>query len=168
MIMRLRRRVQGFHIGESIASPPARRARAAGILLLAVAVLALGACLQPTDTGVSSVSLAGRWQYSAVQTGVSGGTLNGTLVIGQQSGASFQGSLEVTSTSAETGEIRSFAGTVSGSAPVVGAIDFDVFLEQMPRRHVAQLIGDTLSGTWLRLSEQGLSASGTFSAHRLR
>jgi hypothetical protein len=35
-------------------------------LLLALAVSSLAACLQPTDTGVSSVSLAGRWQYSAV------------------------------------------------------------------------------------------------------
>jgi hypothetical protein len=103
-----------------------------------------------------------------VQTGASGGTLNGTLVIGQQSGASFQGSLEVTSTSAETGEVQSFAGTVSGSAPTVGAIDFDVFLEPLPRRHVARLVGDTLSGTWVRLSGQGVVASGTFFAHRLR
>ncbi len=137
-------------------------------LLLAVAVSSLAACLQPTDTGVSSVSVAGRWQYSAVQTGASGATMNGTLVIGQQSGAGFQGSLEVTSTNAETGETRSVAGTVSGSAPAAGAIDFDVFLEPMPRRHVAQLVGDTISGTWVRLSVDGVSASGTFSAHRLR
>lgn len=136
-------------------------------LLLVLALLPLAGCLRPTDTGLSSVSLAGRWQYSAVQTGVSAGTMNGTLVIGPQSGAGFQGSLEVTATSAETGEIRSLAGTVSGSAPAVGAIDFDVFLEQQPRRHVGVLVGDALSGTWVRLSESGVAASGTFSAHRL-
>lgn len=136
-------------------------------LLLALTLLPLAGCLQPTDTGISSVSLTGRWQYSAVQTGASGGTANGTLVIGEQSGASFQGSLEITSTSAETGEIRSSAGTVSGSAPAIGAIDFDVFLEQQPRRHVGQLVGETISGTWLRLSGDGVSVSGTFSAHRL-
>lgn len=136
-------------------------------LLLALTLLPLAGCLQPTDTGISPVSLTGRWQYSAVQTGASGGTANGTLVIGEQSGASFQGSLEITSTSAETGEIRSSAGTVSGSAPAIGAIDFDVFLEQQPRRHVGQLVGETISGTWLRLSGDGVSVSGTFSAHRL-
>jgi hypothetical protein len=113
------------------------------------------------------VSLAGRWQYSAVQTGASGGTMNGTLVIGDQSGAGFQGSLEVTSTSAQTGEIQTLAGTVSGSAPAGGPIDFDVFLEELPRRHVAQLAGQTLTGTWLRPSAGGTAASGTFSAHRL-
>ena len=134
---------------------------------LALSLIPLAACLQPTDTGVASVSLAGRWQYSAVQSGVSGGTMTGTLVIGQLSGSSFHGSLEVTSTSAETGEIRNIAGTLSGSTTALGAIDFDVFLEQLPRRHVAQLTGNTLSGTWLRLSEGGVSASGTFSAHRL-
>jgi hypothetical protein len=134
---------------------------------LAFALLPLGACLQPTVTGAASVSLAGRWQYSAVQSGASGGTMNGTLVIGEQSGASFHGSLEITLTSAETGEIRSIAGTVSGSSPATGAVDFDVFLEQQPRRHVAQLTGNTLTGTWLRLSEGGVPASGTFSAHRI-
>jgi hypothetical protein len=136
-------------------------------LLLPLTLLSLAACLQPTDTEISSVSLTGRWQYSAVQTGVSGGTMNGTLVIGQQSGASFQGSLAVTSTSAETGEIRSLAGTVSGSAPALEAIDFDVFLEQLPRRHVAKLSGSTLSGTWVKPFDGGVSASGTFSANRI-
>ena len=93
--------------------------------------------------------------------------MSGILLIAQQSGPGFQGSLEVTSTSAETGEIRSSAGTVSGSATAIGAIDFDAFLEQVPRRHVAQLTGNTLSGTWVRLSDSGVSASGTFTAHRI-
>jgi len=135
--------------------------------LLAAAMLSLTACLQPTDTGVSSVSLAGRWQYSAEQTGASGGTMSGTMVIEQQSGAGFQGSIQVTTTSAANGEVKSIAGTVSGSAPAGGAIDFDVYLEQEPRRHVARLSGDEITGTWVRLSEGGVSASGTFSARRL-
>ena len=136
-------------------------------LVLALALLTLAGCLQPTEAELPSVSLTGRWQYSAVQTGVSAGSMNGTLVIGRQSGASFHGSLDVTATTAETGEVRSVAGTVSGSAPAVGAIDFDVFLEQQPRRHVGLLVGDALSGTWVRLSDAGVSASGTFSARRI-
>jgi hypothetical protein len=132
-----------------------------------LALLSMVACLQPTDTGVSSVSLAGRWQYSATEAGASPRNLNGTLVISQQSGASFQGTLSVSSTNTETGETQSLAGTVSGSAPKAGAIDFDVSLEQLPRRHVGQLVGETLTGTWLRLSEQGVAATGTFSARRL-
>lgn len=137
-------------------------------LLFGLALLSMIGCLQPTDTGVSSVSLAGRWQYSATQAGASMNTLNGTLLISQQSGASFQGSLSVSSTNTETGETRSIAGTLSGSAPTVGAIDFDVSLEQLPRRHVGQLVGETLSGTWLQLSEQGVAASGTFRAQRVK
>jgi hypothetical protein len=124
-------------------------------------------CLQPTDAGIASVSVAGRWQYSATEAGVSPRTLNGTLVISQQSGASFQGTLSVSSTSTESGETQSLAGTVSGSAPKAGAIDFDVSFEQLPRRHVGQLVGETLTGTWLRLSEQGVAATGTFTARRL-
>jgi len=137
-------------------------------LLLALAVSSVAAaCLQPTATGVTSVSLAGRWQYSATQIGAGAETMNGILVIGEQAGARFQGSIEVTSTNSETGEIRTLAGTVSGSAPTPEAIDFDIILEQTPRRHVANLTGDALSGTWVRLSETGISASGRFSAHRL-
>jgi hypothetical protein len=136
-------------------------------LLLALTLLPMTACLQPTDTGIASVSLSGRWQYSAIQTGASGGTASGTLVIGQQSGASFHGSLDVTARSAATGEVRSIAGTVSGSAPANGAIDFDVFLEQQPRRHVGQLVGETISGTWLRVSSDGAAVSGTFTASRI-
>jgi hypothetical protein len=142
-----------------------RRTIRAGLL---AALLSLSACLKPTDTGVGAVSLAGRWQYSAIQNDATGGTLRGTLVIAQQSGASFQGSLDVTETSGATGEVRSIAGTVSGAAPTGGTIDFDAFLETAPRRHVARLVGDTLSGTWLRLSNQGVSASGTFIARRIR
>jgi hypothetical protein len=136
-------------------------------IFFGLALLSVIGCLQPTDTGVSSISLAGRWQYSATEAGASPRTLNGTLIIAQQSGASFEGSLSVSSTNAETGETQSLAGTVSGSAPKAGAIDFDVSLEQLPRRHVGQLVGETLTGTWLRLSEQGVAATGTFSARRL-
>jgi hypothetical protein len=142
--------------------------RSARPMALAFAVSFLAGCLRPTDVGVSAVSLMGRWQYSAAESGASGTTLSGILVVSQQSGASFQGSLSVTSTSVETGENRSLAGTVSGSAATSSAIDFDVSLEQDPRRHVGQLVGDTLSGTWLRLSAQGVAASGTFIARRLK
>ncbi|MFN2601633.1 MAG: hypothetical protein ABR582_02625 [Gemmatimonadaceae bacterium] len=137
-------------------------------IFFGLALVGMVGCLQPTDTGASSVSLTGRWQYSAVQSGAAGNALNGTLVISQQSGASFQGTISVSSINAETGETRSLAGTLSGSSPTVGAIDFDVSLEQLPRRHVGQLVGDTLSGTWLSLSDQGVAASGTFTARRLR
>lgn len=135
-------------------------------LFLALAMCSIVGCLQPTDTGVSSISLAGRWQYSAQQSGGSNVTLNGTMEI-EQSRSGFQGSLEVISTSAETGESRSVAGTLSGSAPASDAIDFDVFFEEAPRRHVARLVGDVLNGTWIRVSADGVPASGTFSARRL-
>ena len=96
---------------------------------LVVVLLSLSGCLQPSVTDVRSVSLSGRWQYSAMQNDGTGGTLRGTLVISQQSGASFQGSLDVTETSGATGEIRAVAGAVSGAAPATTAIEFDAFLE---------------------------------------
>jgi hypothetical protein len=59
-------------------------------------------------------------------------------------------------------DLRVVAAASSGDT-----IDFDVFLEQQPRRHVGQLVGETISGTWLRLAGDGASVSGTFTAHRL-
>ena len=133
-----------------------------------VTLVSLSACLQPKVTDVGSVSLNGRWQYSAVQNDGTGSTLRGTLMISQQSSASFQGSLDVTETSGATGEVRAMAGAVAGAASATTAIEFDAFLETAGRRHVARLSGDTLTGTWLRLSSQGVSASGTFTAVRVR
>jgi hypothetical protein len=144
-----------------------RLLRFAGAFLLIMAGLSVAGCLQPTDTGLSSISLAGRWQYSAVETGPAASTLDGTLVISHESGAAFQGLLDVTLVSTN-GESRTLAGTVTGSAPSASVIDFDVALEAAPRRHVGRLSGDTIAGTWLRLSGDGASASGTFSARRLR
>jgi len=138
-------------------------------LVVLSAVSLLTACLQPTDTQVDSVSLAGRWQYTAQQNGTTITMLAGTMIIEQHAGAAgFQGYLNVVSTSAETGEGRSVAGTLSGSAASANAVDFDVFLEPVARRHVAHLAGDMLTGTWVRVADDGLSASGSFSAKRIQ
>jgi hypothetical protein len=135
--------------------------------LLIFATICLTACLQPTDTTTGSISLSGRWQYSAQQSGAGGTTLSGTMTIEPRASSGFQGSVDAVATSQETGESRNVAGTVSGTAPTADAIDFDVYLEQLPRRHVGQLVGDKLSGTWIRLSADGTTASGTFTARRL-
>jgi len=90
------------------------------------------------------------------------------MVIEQRAGAGFQGHLEVVARSSENGEARSFAGTLSGSATAANAVDFDVFLEPVARRHVAQLTGDLLTGTWVRVADDGLPASGSFSARRIQ
>ena len=130
-------------------------------------LLVVAGCLQPAVSDIPAVSLSGRWQYTAVETGVTGGTILGVLTIEQSSSASFEGSLEGSSKSAATGETRTFAATISGSAPARGAIDFDVLAESEPRRHVGQIEAGVLSGTWLRLSGAGISASGTFSMRRI-
>lgn len=136
-------------------------------LLLILSTACLSACLQPTDTTTGSISLTGRWAYSAQQSGVAGTTLSGTMTIEPRASSGFQGSVEAVATSAETGESRNVSGPVSGTAPTADAIDFDVYLEQLPRRHVGQLVGDKLSGTWIRISADGTTASGTFTARRL-
>ena len=137
-------------------------------LSLVFAVSSVAGCLQPADVGGSYVSLAGRWQYVAIEAGATGSNFSGTLVISQGSTPAFRGSLDGASVSLVTGESKALAGTVSGAASTAEAIDFDVAIEGGSRCHVGQLAGDTLSGTWVRLSSQGVSASGKFSALRIR
>ena len=141
---------------------------AARRFLFLLATSLLGGCLQPTDGGGSCITLAGRWQHVATETGATGSSFNGVLILSQGSSAAFRGSLDGTSVSLITGESKAVAGTVSGSASAPETIDFDVALETGPRRHVGQLAVDTLSGTWLKLSGQGGSTSGTFSAVWIR
>ena len=138
-------------------------------LLLALLVSASGltGCLQPTDTEAVSISLAGRWQYSAREGAVSGRTLTGSMLISEPSaGRGFVGSIEATSTGSD-GDIRSLAANLSGAATNSDNVDFDVYFESVPRRHVGRLEGDVLSGTWLRLSDAGIAESGTFTARRV-
>lgn len=141
-------------------------ARAIVSLLAFAGTTLVSACLKSTEPQASQLQLAGSWNYTGVQTSPVRETLSGTLTISNESGMSFQGHVELVATSTQTNQTRVLTGLVSGSESSSKVIDFDANLEASPRRHVGQLVADTVSGTWVGSAADGSTASGTFRIER--
>jgi hypothetical protein len=132
-----------------------------------VGVLLLSACLKSTEPQPSLLQLNGSWNYTGIQTVPVRETLTGTLIISRESGTSFQGQLNLVGTNSQTQQQRTLSGSVSGSESGTDVIDFDANLavETIPRRHVGQIVADTITGTWVS-SADGAMSSGTFRVER--
>jgi hypothetical protein len=142
------------------------RSRKVGARIVAlVGVLFLSACLKSTEPQPSLLQLNGSWTYTGVQTVPVRETLTGTLIISRESGTSFQGQLNLVGVNSQTQQQRILTGSVSGSESGTDVIDFDANLETTPRRHVGQIVADTIAGTWVS-SADGTMASGTFKVVR--
>lgn len=135
------------------------------VLVFASAVL-LSGCLQSTEPQPSLLALNGSWNYTGIQTGPVRESLSGTLTISAESGTSFQGRLDLVGVNSQTGESRVLGGLVSGSESSSSVIDFDANVESTPRRHVGQMVADTITGTWIGSSPNGTMSSGTFRVER--
>lgn len=138
---------------------------AVGPLALAGAAL-LSACLKSTEPQPSLIDLIGTWNYTGVQTGPFREDLTGTLTITSESGTSFQGRLNLLGQNTQTGEMRVLNGSVSGSEKGIDVIDFDADIESSMRRHVGQIVVDTITGNWAGPPPGGSMISGTFRLER--
>jgi len=127
-------------------------------------VLLLPACLKSTEPQPSLIQLSGSWNYSGIQTLPVPETLSGTLNITRESGTSFQGQIQLVGVNSQQQQ-RLLNGSVSGSEIGTDAIDFDADLETT-RRHVGQIVADTITGTWYSSSDAAMS-SGTFRLERV-
>ena len=130
------------------------------------ATLLLSACLKSTEPQPSLLQLSGSWNYTGVQTAPVGERLSGTLTISRESGTSFQGQLNLVAVNSQTQVQRLLNGVVSGAESGTDVIDFDANLEATPRRHVGQIVADTITGTWVGSSSDGTMSSGTFRVER--
>lgn len=135
------------------------------VLVLASAVV-LSGCLRSTEPQPSLLQLDGSWNYTGIQTGPVRESLSGTLTISAESGTSFQGRLDLVGVNSQTGESRVLGGLVSGSESSSSVVDFDANVESTPRRHVGQIVADTITGTWIGSSPDGTMSSGTFRVER--
>jgi hypothetical protein len=135
------------------------------VFTLASATL-LSACLKSTEPQPSLLQLNGSWNYTGVQTAPVQETLSGTLIISRESGTSFQGQLNLVAVNSQTQVQRLLSGVVSGAESGTDVIDFDANLEATPRRHVGQIVADTITGTWVGSSSDGTMSSGTFRVER--
>ena len=142
-----------------------RRQMITGAFAIVGTVLVSG-CLKSTEPQPSLLQLNGTWSYTGIQTGPVRETLSGTLTISRESGTSFQGRLDLVAVNSQTGESRVLGGLVSGSESASDVIDFDADVESSPRRHVGQIVADTISGTWVGSASDGAMSSGTFRVER--
>ena len=147
-------------------APSARRQRKVAVLLTLSGCALLSACLKSTEPQSSLLQLNGSWNYTGVQTTPGHETLTGTLTISRESGTNFQGRLDLVGVNSQTGQSRVLGGLVSGSESGTDVIDFDADLEATPRRHVGQIVADTVTGTWVGASADGSMSSGTFRVER--
>jgi hypothetical protein len=138
--------------------------RGVRVLAIASGVLVAG-CLRSTAPQPSVIQLNGTWKYTGVQIQPVRETLTGTLKISRESGASFQGELVLLAINEANGEGTSLNGLVSGTESEGNVIDFDADLETV-RRHVGQMVGDTITGTWIGSASNGIMSSGTFKVER--
>jgi hypothetical protein len=130
------------------------------------AVTFMSGCLSSTDLQPSLLALRGTWSYTGVQSGPVRENLTGTLAISTESGMAFQGRLDLVVVNQQTGQTRLLGGLVAGTEASTSVIDFDASLETAPRRHVGQIVADTITGTWVGNSPDGVMTSGTFRAER--
>jgi hypothetical protein len=135
--------------------------RAVGVLTALVAT----ACLSSTSPQPSQIQLGGIWSYTGIQTQPVRENLSGTLTISRESGSSFQGRLDVVAANEQTGTTTALGGLVSGSESATDVVDFDANLETV-RRHVGQIVADTITGTWIGATADGTMSSGTFRVER--
>lgn len=126
----------------------------------------LAGCLSSTAVQPSLLDVRGEWSYAGAQSGANPESLSGTLVISTESGTAFQGRLDVFGVSQQSGQSRLLAGLVSGVVAANGVIDFDASVEATPRRHVGRIVADTITGTWVGHSADGVMTTGTFRTER--
>jgi hypothetical protein len=133
------------------------------------AALALLGCVgsEGPDCG-GTAPVGGMWEYHGTQTSPPpGSTLEGTLDISSVDGCDFSGSLSVDETPTGGGGVETHTGPLFGVAVSAEVINFDVQFEPgVGRTHIAEVIGDSLSGEWIEGAGAG-APRGTFWARRM-
>jgi len=121
-------------------------------ILLALGAATIG-CLEPAGPAAAAADLRGTWRFTAAQDAPSL-QLTGSLVIASQQGDLITGSISWEERD-PSGATRLEGGAVTGRVIEQSDVDFDVLLGGGTRRHVARLLADTMSGSWLQVGGGG-------------
>lgn len=133
----------------------------------AFALLSVAGCSAATDATIAQLNLRGEWNYVSNESGHATSSV-GTLTLSQDSTVRFSGTLDANETD-DRGLIRRVLAVVSGRTIDATLVDFDMVVDPaITRRHTGSARGDSLTGTWIEVSNTGIAASGTFRAHRVR
>jgi len=126
------------------------------------------ACGSATELGPPGVPVVGSWSYAGQQVSPGAESLTGALSFADQTGARIGGAMDFVESDAR-GQQRRLAGPFAGRTVDSTTVDFEVVLGAVSRRHVGRVKADSLTGTWVESSGDGLpTASGTFRAARAR
>ena len=131
------------------------------------ALFTLGvSCLRaPTEAAPAAVIVRGSWSYVSVQSG-NVATANGTLQLSQDSTVRFSGTLDANEQDTH-GQLHHLAAVISGRTIDQSLVEFDVVLDAATTRHHSGAVkGDSLTGSWVQISDAGIAGSGTFRARR--
>jgi hypothetical protein len=121
----------------------------------------------PTDATPAAVIVRGSWSYVSVQSG-NAATANGTLKLSQDSTVRFSGTLDANEQDTN-GQLRHLAAVISGRTIDQSLVEFDVVIDATTARHHSGAVqGDSLTGSWVQISDAGIAASGTFRARRIQ
>ena len=137
-------------------------------VLLSVVLLSGASCLSaPTESAPATIIVRGSWSYSSVQSAIAT-IASGTLTLSQDSTVRFTGTLDANEQDSH-GQLRRIAGVVSGHTIDESLVEFDMVIDPVTtRRHNGAVKGDSLTGSWVQISDVGITASGTFRAHRVQ
>jgi hypothetical protein len=132
-----------------------------------VPLLVTGCLTAPTDVAPATVIVRGTWSYTSAQAG--GLTsANGTLTLAQDSTVRFTGTLDANEQDSH-GQLHRIVAVISGHTIDESLIEFDLVVDPTnTRRHTGAVSGDSLTGSWVQLSDAGIAASGTFRAVRIK
>lgn len=141
------------------------RVRAA--LTLSLVALAPGCVPATTDATPGLINLGGAWSYAGYRSGQSVAT-SGTLTLSQDGSARFNGTFDASEQDV-LGDVHRIVGVVSGRTIDTTSVDFDIIVDPtLTRHHTGAVRGDSLSGSWVELSDHGIVGSGSFRARRIR
>jgi hypothetical protein len=138
------------------------------VIAVLVFGLSVAACVGSTDPGRMGVPVLGAWTYAGQQVAPGSASLAGSISFSTQTGAQIGGSIDFVETDSR-GQQRRVAGPFSGRTVDSTTLDFEFVLGAVSRRHVGKVKGDSLTGTWVESSGDGVpTASGTFRSMRGR
>ena len=141
-----------------------RRARIG--LALCISASLSGCAPAATESTLALVHVAGTWTYVGSRSGQAAAT-TGTLALTQGQTVRFAGTLDASEQDADGG-LHRVVGVVSGRTIDETTIDFDVIVDPaITRHHSGAVHGDSLTGTWVELSDRGIVGSGSFRARRV-
>ena len=126
----------------------------------------VSACLKSTEPQPSLLQLSGHWVYTGEQTSPVREIFTGTLDITRESGTSFNGQMSFIARNTQTQVERVLSGFISGTESGSDVIDFDAALQSGPRRHIGQIVADTITGNWVGSTAESPIPSGTFRIER--